>query len=79
MQTKCFFQMSYSALSASFEYLCYGSTAIIFFYSISAGVDFRRQNLTSILTSNVGTPDNSIFCNIVFGWLYDVHLLLYEM
>ena len=36
------------ALSDSFEYLCYGSTAIKnIFYSYSAGIDFCRQNLTS--------------------------------
>ena len=40
--------MSSLALSDSFEYLCYGSTAIrIFFYSYSAKIDFSRQNLTS--------------------------------
>ena len=37
--------MSYLALSASFEYLCDGSTAIInIFFSFSEGIDFRRQN-----------------------------------
>ena len=38
------------ALSASFKYLCYGSTAIIyiFFNSFSVGTVFRRQNLTFI-------------------------------
>ena len=35
--------MSYLALSASFEYLCYVSTAICFFF-YSAVIDFRRQN-----------------------------------
>ena len=41
--------MYYSALSASFEYLCYGSMAIIMhlFISVSTGTVFRRQNLTS--------------------------------
>ena len=40
--------MSYLALFDSFEYLCYGSTAICnIFYSYSAGIDFRRQNLTT--------------------------------
>ena len=35
------------AFSDSFEYLCYGSTVIInYVYSYSAGIDFRRQNLT---------------------------------
>ena len=34
--------------SALFEYLCYGSTVIIIVNSFSAGIDFRRQNLTSI-------------------------------
>ena len=39
--------MSSSALCASFEYLYYGSTAIInIFNSFSAGTYFRRQNLT---------------------------------
>ena len=28
---------------ASFEYLCYGSTVIINIYSLSAGIDYRRQ------------------------------------
>ena len=27
--------------------LCYGSTTIIIVYSVSEGIDFRRQNLTS--------------------------------
>ena len=42
--------MSYLAPSASFEYICYGSTVIIIncFNSFSAGTVFRRQNLTSI-------------------------------
>ena len=32
------------ALSDSFEYLCYGYTAILnIFDSFSAGIDFRRQ------------------------------------
>ena len=36
------------AFSVSFEYLCYGSTAIIIsYYSFSAAIYFRRQNLTS--------------------------------
>ena len=36
------------ALSTSFEYLYYGSTAIIIiFCSFSTGIDFRRQNLSS--------------------------------
>ena len=35
------------ALSASFEYLCYGSTAITNIYPFSAGTVFIRQNLTS--------------------------------
>ena len=40
--------MSYSALSDSFEYLCYGSAAIRnIFYSHSAGMDFSRQNLST--------------------------------
>ena len=41
-----------SALSDSFEYLFYGSTNVInILYSYSAGIDFRRQNLT---TTDVG-------------------------
>ena len=40
--------MSLLAFSNSFEYLCYGSTAITnIFYSYSVGIDFSRQNLTS--------------------------------
>ena len=39
--------MSSSALSASFDYLCYGSAATIFSNSFSAGIDLMRQNLTS--------------------------------
>ena len=34
-------------LMTLFEYICYGSTTIIFVL-ILAGIDFRRQNLTSI-------------------------------
>ena len=40
--------MSLLGLSDSFEYLWYGSTAILnilYFYSV--GIDFGRQNLTS--------------------------------
>ena len=40
--------MSELALSALFEYLYYGPTAIIMVYSFSAGIDFRRQNLKSL-------------------------------
>ena len=41
-------QMSQLALSASFEYLCYGSTPIVnILIFFSAGIDVRRQNLTS--------------------------------
>ena len=37
------------ALCASFEYLCHGSTAIIIILILcSAGIVFRRQNLTSV-------------------------------
>ena len=40
--------MSQLALSCSFEYLCYGSKAILnIFNSFSAGTVFKRQNLTS--------------------------------
>ena len=40
--------MSSLALSDSFEYLCYGPTAIRnILYSYSAGIDFCCQNLTS--------------------------------
>ena len=40
---KVFFQL----FSDSFEYLCYGSTAIRnMFNPYSAGIDFSRQNLT---------------------------------
>ena len=40
--------MSRLALADSFEYLCYGSTAIRYcFYSYSAGIDFSRQNVMS--------------------------------
>ena len=40
--------MSQLALSALFENLFYGSTATINILLFGAGVDFRRQNLTSI-------------------------------
>ena len=44
--------MSYSVLSASFEYLCYGSTAIVNVYNaFSEGIVFRLQNLTSMSDS----------------------------
>ena len=40
--------MSSLALSDSFEYLCYGSTAIRnILYSYSAGIDCSLQNLTA--------------------------------
>ena len=40
--------MSYSAISHSFEYLCYGSTAIINSFTLySAGIDFSRQILST--------------------------------
>ena len=42
--------MSQLALSDSFEYLCYGSAIIRnIVYSYSAGIDFSRQNLTSVV------------------------------
>ena len=41
--------MSYLDLSDSFEYLCYGSTAIINVLIFSVfGIVFIRQNLTSV-------------------------------
>ena len=40
--------MSYLDVSDSFEYLCYGSTAIINSFTLySAGIDFSRQILTT--------------------------------
>ena len=39
--------MSSLALSALFEYLFMGLRPVEIFYSFSAGVEFRRQNLTS--------------------------------
>ena len=40
--------MSQLALSASFEYVCYGSTAIIICFSyFGAGIDYVRHILTS--------------------------------
>ena len=39
--------MSWLARSASFEYLCYGSTAIVNILFFSAAIVFRRQILTS--------------------------------
>ena len=40
--------MSYLVLSASFAYLCHGSTGFInIFYSLSVGIDFKRQILRS--------------------------------
>ena len=35
------------AISAPFEYLCYGSTASLIFNYFIAGIDIRRQNLLS--------------------------------
>ena len=35
------------ALSASFEYLCFESPDIIFFYSVRAGINLGRQILTT--------------------------------
>ena len=37
--------------SASFEYICYGTTVIIniLFYSFNAGIAIRRQNRTFII------------------------------
>ena len=40
--------ISQLALSVSFEYLCYGSTAIRNILSYSAGTVFIRKNLTSV-------------------------------
>ena len=40
-------EMTLLALSGSFEYMCYGSAAILNVYSFNAWIDFRRQNLTS--------------------------------
>ena len=40
--------MSELALTASFKYLCYGSTAIIVFLFFSVGIEFRSRNLTSM-------------------------------
>ena len=34
-------EMSYLVISASFEYLCYESTAIIYLNILSAGIDVR--------------------------------------
>ena len=39
--------MSYSGLSNSFEYLCYGSTAIRNIFTRTVQGEFSRQNLTS--------------------------------
>ena len=54
METKGFFQFKLInilviALSASFEYLCYGFTTMLYKYfnCFSAGTVFRRQYLTS--------------------------------
>ena len=48
MAIKCFFQFEiiiYVHLSASFEYLCYVSTAIeMFCDTLSAGIVFRRED-----------------------------------
>ena len=41
--------MSQLALSALFEYLCYRSTAIINVLLFRTGIDFRRQNITSLV------------------------------
>ena len=48
LKKKLTLKMSQLALSCSFEYLCYGSTAILnILNSFSAGTVFKRQNLTS--------------------------------
>ena len=40
-------ELDFRSLSDWFEYLCYGSTAIVsIFYCLSAGAVFRRQILT---------------------------------
>ena len=45
--------MSLLAISDSFEYLCYESTAITdIFYSYSAVIDFSCQNLTQTSDSD---------------------------
>ena len=41
-------QMFWLGISDSFEYLCYGSTAIINVLLFQCGINFRRQHLTSI-------------------------------
>ena len=46
--------MSLLAISASFEYPCYGLRPMQIFYAFGAGIDFRYQNRRQILTSKVG-------------------------
>ena len=55
--------MAYSVLSYSFEYLCYGSTAIINSFPLTvrgSTLDFRRQ----ILTSNVDPRALRVKCTV---------------
>ena len=64
--------MSQLAHSDLFEYLCYGSMTIrIIFYSYSAGIDFRHQNLTTKIdprtVSVKGFSQFEITLNALFG------------
>ena len=53
--------MSQLTLSASSEYLCYVSTATINIYCYSAGVDIRRQNLTSKVDLRASRVEGSTY------------------
>ena len=64
METKVFFILKSSFLSASFEYLCYGSTATRNILIFSARDDnFRRQ----IMTSNDDPRNEEVNSSFYFG------------
>ena len=65
--------MSYLALTVSFKYLSWRSTAIMKYYvnSYSAGIDFRRQNLTSVGVRCTQVGDNlALCCEIVYFYFF---------
>ena len=63
--------MSWLAFSASFEYLGYGATAIIFFQLFQCGDrEFRRQNLASKLAIPALKELRSILLYMLYTHLY---------